>query len=302
MSVGSAKGQVKAGSSVLPTQRGSTYYAAAHWLHRLQVAKARRRSGAVDRWRNGVRILCYHRVSSDEDELSVTPEAFRAQMELVLGTGATPETLDGALERLRDRTLDRHVCVTFDDGYYDNLVNAIPVLSDLGIPATIFVSSELIRGTAPVYWYEHAPPLLTWSELRDISRGHPVEIGAHSRTHRALPKLADDEAWDEIAGSKADLEEQLGRPVTSFAYPAGLYSERDVRMVAEAGFRAGVTLDPGANCPVQRPHAMRRLVIEPRDNLHMFDAKLTGLLDNPWGVKDGLSLATHAIRRAARLR
>lgn len=282
----------------IPRQRGSTYYAAAHWLHRIQAARARRISRGVDQWHSGLRVLCYHRVSTDSDELSVTPSAFRSQMEFVLGARANPETLDDALDRLQAGTLGRDVCVTFDDGYHDNLEHAIPVLRDLGIPATIFVASKLIDGTAPVYWYEQPPPLLTWSELREISHEGLVAIGAHSRTHRALPKLPDDQAWDEIAGSRGDVEQRLGRPVTSFAYPAGLYGEREARMVREAGYRAGVTCEPGANVPGQRPQALRRLIVGPRDDVRMFEAKLTGLLDEPWGVRDGLKRVTRTKRRA----
>ena len=294
------KVQANAGSERVP-KRSSTYYASAHFLHRIQVARARRIPQRPPTWSSGVRVLCYHRVSNDHDELSVTPRAFRAQMELVLRTRANPETLDDALDRLHDGTVGRHVCVTFDDGYYDNL-HAIAVLRELGIPATIFVSSKLIDRTAPVSWYERPPPMLTWTQLHEISQDGLVAIGAHSRTHRALPRLSDDEAWDEIAGSKGDVEQRLGRPVTSFSYPAGLYGEREVRMVREAGYRIGVTCEPGANGPGQRPHAMRRLLIEPRDSLKMFEAKLLGLLDEPWGLRDGAELATRVVRRATRIR
>jgi peptidoglycan/xylan/chitin deacetylase (PgdA/CDA1 family) len=286
-------------SSAVPKQRASFYYASAHRLHRIQAARARRRGyRGADPWTSGVRVLCYHRVSTDHDELSVSPTAFRAQMELTLRAGAKPATLDAALDMLDEATPGRHVCVTFDDGYYDNLDSAIPVLRELGIPATIFVPSAVIDGTAPVYWCEKPPPLLSWSELRDISHDGLVAIGAHSRTHRALPTLPDGEAWDEIAGSRGDVEERLGRPVTTFAYPAGLYGEREVRMVREAGYRVGLTCEPGPNCTGQPPHAMRRLIIEPRDDLKMFEAKLSGLLDKPWGVRRGLTRATGLLRRA----
>jgi peptidoglycan/xylan/chitin deacetylase (PgdA/CDA1 family) len=286
------------GSSVVPNHKNTTYYAAVHLLHRIQAARARRISSGVDVWHTGVRVLCYHRVSSDRDELSVTPSAFRSQMEFVMHARASAQTLDDALDKLREGASGRHVCVTFDDGYRDNLENAIPVLRDLAIPATIFVASGMIDGTAPVYWYDQPPPLLTWSELREINDEGLVAIGAHSRTHRALPKLPDEEAWEEIAGSRGDLEKRLGRPVTSFAYPSGLYGEREVRMAREAGYRVAVTCEPGANGPGQRPHELRRLIVGPRDDLKMFEAKLTGLLDEPWGVSDGLKRATRAMRRA----
>jgi peptidoglycan/xylan/chitin deacetylase (PgdA/CDA1 family) len=238
-------------------------------------------------------------VSNDRDELAVTPRAFRAQMETMLRFGADFQPLDEALFRLEEGAPGRHVCVTFDDGYHDTLDNALPALRDLGIPATIFVSTTVIDGTARLYWYHDAPPTLSWSELREISQEGLFTIGAHSRTHPALDKLPDEAAWDEIAGSRVDLEERLGRPVTSFAYPAGLQGEREIRMVREAGYRLALTCEPGLNLPRHRAHALRRTPVNRRDNLSMFEARLTGLLDHPWGVQGALTLPSRLRRRAS---
>jgi hypothetical protein len=63
-----------------------------------------------------------------------------------------------------------------------------------------------------------------------------------------------------------------------------MFSERDVRMVHEAGYRVAVTTDPGLNGPSHSPLALCRMVIDRQDNLKMFDGKVTGLLDQPWGL------------------
>ena len=63
----------------------------------------------------------------------------------------TPIRLDAALELLRGGAVHgRYVCVTFDDGYRDNLLAAAPVLSEYGIPATIYLPSRIIDGDAAV--------------------------------------------------------------------------------------------------------------------------------------------------------
>ena len=72
----------------------------------------------------------------------------------------------------------------------------------------------------------------------------------------------------------------------SFAYPAGLYGEREIRMVGEAGFRVGLTVEPGTNGRGQRPETLRRTVIDRFDSRFLFEAKLTGLLDTPWALRD----------------
>ena len=265
--------------------RGPAYSLAAQWAHRIQAGSARLRRVRRYEPHGGVRILCYHRVARARDELAVSPSAFRAQMETVLGSGAVPKTLDEALDLLESGAAGRYVCVTFDDGYHDNLENALPVLQELRIPATIFVVTGFADGTAPMYWYARPPRLLTWDELREIARREElITVGAHSLTHPALPKLPEGDAWREIAESKREIERQIERKTTSFAYPAGAYGDREIYLVREAGFRMGLTCDPGLNRPGQRPEALRRTLIGRRDNLRVFEARLAGLLDRPWSL------------------
>jgi peptidoglycan/xylan/chitin deacetylase (PgdA/CDA1 family) len=282
----------------VPKPKRAAYYVSKQWAHRLQAARGR--AAAQAGWTSGLRIFSYHRITHERDELAVTPGAFRAQMEAVLRSGAKPVNLEAALDLLEADPAERYVSVTFDDGYHDNLDNAIPVLRDLAIPATIFVPSAVLDGTAQLYWYDRQPTVLSWDEVRDISREPLFTIGAHTRTHPALPCLADDAAWTEISESKRDVEERIGRPVTSFAYPAGIYGRREVELVAKAGYRLAVTVEPGLNTLDTSPHVLRRMFIDRRDNLAMFEAKLTGLLDHPWGVGGALALRRRLQRERPR--
>jgi peptidoglycan/xylan/chitin deacetylase (PgdA/CDA1 family) len=63
--------------------------------------------------------------------------------------------LPNAVERLAEGTLStRTIIVTFDDGYRDNLVNALPILERHNVPATIFIATGLIDGSFVPWWYE----------------------------------------------------------------------------------------------------------------------------------------------------
>lgn len=246
-----------------------------------QRARLLRARFVPDRAWHGVRILGYHSISECRHPLCVRPAEFRTQMEVVAASGATPVCLETALDLL-ERPVERpYVCVTFDDGYADNLEVAAPVLRELGIPATIFVATAVIDGTASFSWFEDPPPALTWDEIRELERAGSIDVQAHSRTHPWLPRLGDEEAREEIAGSKRDLEERLGRPVTTFCYPAGLYGGREVRFVQEAGFRAGITTDPGVNGGGGDFGRLRRTLVYGDDGSFAFAAKLAGKLDKP---------------------
>lgn len=94
-------------------------------------------------------ILIYHRVLPTPDAmLPGDPDAatFRWQMQLVARC-FNPLPLGEAVERLSQGTLPvRPVCVTFDDGYADNLHVAMPILREAGVPATFFIAAGYLDG------------------------------------------------------------------------------------------------------------------------------------------------------------
>lgn len=229
----------------------------------------------------GVRIFGYHRVSEDDDVLSTPLDAFARHMEALAAADVQVVSLDAALERLQDPVEGRFACITFDDAFADLARHAAPILAGHGFPATVFVPTAIVDGRAVYSWYDDAPDAMTWDVLRELTAGGLWAAQAHSRTHPRLSALTREQAAAEIAGSKADLEERLGRPVTSFAYPAGLYSPRDVALVLEAGYRAGVTSRAGVNPGGAPMGELRRTMIAWRDDEDDFRAKLAGALDRP---------------------
>jgi peptidoglycan/xylan/chitin deacetylase (PgdA/CDA1 family) len=211
----------------------------------------------------------------------VSPESFREQMQAVVASGASPISLTRALELLRAGPVDgRYVCVTFDDGYLDNLEQAAPVLRELRIPATIFVATAVIDGTASFYWFDEPPPALSWAQCDALVEEGLVEIQPHTRTHPWLPQVSREQAEDEIAGSRADLEAR-GYPVATFCYPGGLYGERELELVRAAGYDAAVTTAPGVNAGGGDLHELRRTLIFWEDGPREFALKLSGALDAP---------------------
>jgi peptidoglycan/xylan/chitin deacetylase (PgdA/CDA1 family)/SAM-dependent methyltransferase len=101
------------------------------------------------------------------------------------------------------------------------------------------VLDELLAwaGAKPVARTAHR--FLSLEEAITLSRGGLIEVGAHTVTHPALSALPIASQRDEIRQSKDRLEEVMGRPVTSFAYPYGTqddYAAETVALVREAGF------------------------------------------------------------------
>ena len=121
---------------------------------------ARRRLGRVLGYSSGPDtslpvILLYHRVAdvdSDPWGLAVSPANFRDQMR-VLGTQGLGISLSELVHGLSTGRLPAgKVCVTFDDGYSDNLLNAKPILEECAIPATFFLISGNLQGNRDFWW------------------------------------------------------------------------------------------------------------------------------------------------------
>ena len=124
--------------------------------------------------------------------------------------------------------------LTFDDAWADNHTNVLGPLRRYRMPATLYVPSRLLGKSG----------YMTVTQVREMDAGG-VTVGAHSRTHPDLRACSAQELEREVRGSKEDLEELLGKPVTSFAYPVGLLNERVATAVAAAGFSSAVTSRPG---------------------------------------------------------
>ena len=222
----------------------------------------------------------------------------------------------------------RGVVITFDDGYLDNLENALPLLRAAGMPATIYIATGYV-GTNREFWWddlerltlgpESLPRILRlqidghswewnlagesgnqrdWNVLTDPSERTPrqrlfcelhaalrplaasrqgevlnqlrsitqtplparpsyrglstdelrafaaeplITLGAHTISHCDLVARTPIEQQTEIAGSKAQLEQFIGRPVAHFSYPYGSCNEESVADCAASNFRSAVT-------------------------------------------------------------
>ena len=225
----------------------------------------------------GLRILTYHRIAADPaDPFAVAPGDFAIQMEAVASSGAA-EPLDGALDGVRRGEEGRpRLALTFDDGTVDFLADALPVLSRLGLPATLYVSPARVGEAG----------FLGWEELRTVSAAG-VRIGSHGLDHQSLGRIARGEVWRQVSESRRQIEDRLGIEVSSLAYPFGTvrdFNEEVKEEVRRAGYRGACTSINGINHGSTDPMELRRTKIE-RGDAPVFGRILAGGLD-AWAVVD----------------
>jgi peptidoglycan/xylan/chitin deacetylase (PgdA/CDA1 family) len=149
-------------------------------------------------WRRDLRILAYHRIMPlpdpdtyefDMELISTSPERFANQMRLIKQRFHPMRLTDvvAAIEAGKDLPHDA-VVVTFDDGYDDNYRVAYPILRDLGIPATFFVSTGHIDSGRPFAydWLVHMILLTTAPRLSVPELQIDVPLPASRSARRKL--------------------------------------------------------------------------------------------------------------------
>jgi peptidoglycan/xylan/chitin deacetylase (PgdA/CDA1 family) len=251
-----------------------------------------------------LRVLMYHKINDvAENPLSVPVGLFDEQMGLLRDLGYAVVDLEQVLDHYTTGTQlpPRAVLITFDDGYRDNLENAMDVLGRHGYPAVLFLPIGDLDTTLPLPHEERLAQrgivnrTIDWSDLPDIERGG-IRVEAHGISHRPLADLEVDEAAREIVLAKLKLEEALGRPVRAFAYVKG--SEAHFKLVhlsllRQAGYDIAFTSVSGANTPRTDPLRLHRYNVEPYPP-RTFELVLRGACDLI-AVKDTVS-GTYARR------
>ena len=205
-------------------------------------------SGAANR---EIPILLYHRVGHTRGHLTVTPERFAADLAELAAAGYRTITLEQFEAFLQDRNVelpDKPVLITFDDGYRDNYEQAFPLLQRYNMQAAFFIITGMIG----------QPERLSGAQIREMA-GAGMSFGSHTVSHRSLGDLPAPEIQQELAISKFDLEDLLGRPVRSIAYPKGSYNYDTIKLAEENGYVAGFTTLHGKSSKKTHPFALRRI-------------------------------------------
>ena len=201
----------------------------------------------------------------------------------------------------------KSVVITIDDGHAGNF-ELLPIFKQYQIRPTLYVCTQIIN-THRHFWFkmeeqskaekerlkrlrnterltnlkntadfepERTYPdrqALNIAEIKEMTES--VDFQPHTQFHPILPRCTETECQQEIFGSKMDLETLLGVECSHFSYPNGDYTDREIEIVKQGGFRSARTTDIGWNVRSTTPYQLKAIPISDNAGLTLFRAELT---------------------------
>jgi peptidoglycan/xylan/chitin deacetylase (PgdA/CDA1 family) len=171
---------------------------------------------------------------------------------------------------------EHFVAVTFDDGLDSFVRNAVPVLSELKIPATVFVVANAL-GKRPVWgegYFTADERVMSEDDLNALPP--EITIGSHTLTHADLISTDPERASREVTESRRVLESMLHRRVSLFSFPFGNFNADVLQYCHEAGYDRVFTTEPETIAGDSSAFVLGRVAADPWDWTLEFLLKILG--------------------------
>jgi peptidoglycan/xylan/chitin deacetylase (PgdA/CDA1 family) len=189
-------------------------------------------------------VITYHAIAAGPPPLCIPPDLFESHVDALAEARVSCLTISELADGLRSGMLpERAVAVTFDDAYAGVAEHAAPLLARHGFRATVYAVAGYLGGASD--WPTQpasAPrlPLAGVAQLRGLASAG-WEIGSHGNAHDPLDSFDPEGVERELADSRATLEETVGAPVSSFAFPYGVVPPGAPDALLATGFTSACT-------------------------------------------------------------
>jgi peptidoglycan/xylan/chitin deacetylase (PgdA/CDA1 family) len=188
-------------------------------------------------------VLMYHYVEINQDKkdfkrdsLNINPYIFEKQMITLKNAGYKFIWMSEIEQALKDKSNQKYVAITFDDGYESFYSQTYLFIKKHGIKITNYIIYDSIGKLN----YMSKP------QLQKIYSEGLLEIGSHTLNHSDLRAFSDEEVKRQLVSSKKSLEKEFGISVVSFCYPFGFFNEKTISLVNEAGYKNATTTQLGS--------------------------------------------------------
>lgn len=250
-----AAARIGGGDTWIPEDFG--YYVTAENADRYFANYAGRSAPAEDQISMNLPVLMYHHLDENaENDMTVTPDTFREQMEALADAGFTAVTLDDLLAYVNDgeNLPEKPMLITFDDGYRSVYEYAYPVLRELGMHGTVFCVGATFGTDTYKNTGEAIIPHFGSGEAMEMAQSGVMDVQSHTwDMHQAVQyekgtprtsvrSLEGEGEADYLAALEEDirfsitqLENASGEAVFALAYPNGVMTDEAAAVFAENG-------------------------------------------------------------------
>lgn len=232
-------------------------------------------------------VLMYHRfIDKKEDKGTISPalhiDMFEKHLRLLKAFGFETLTFKdlkqkGTISRFAQGK--RYCIITVDDGFKDNLSLMLPLLKKYNMKAVVYA----VTGVDYNKWDVEHPQtpekrfeLMNAAQIKEMADSDLIEFGGHTLTHPHLDKLSFNEQKKEISQNKKQLEDIIGSPLISFAYPYGDWNNDSKILAKELGYDFAVATNSGPLALHEDPYLIRRIGIYPGTDTLSLTRKITG--------------------------
>jgi len=214
---------------------------------------------------DGIRVpvIMYHSIlKSRSGKYIVSPVVLEADMQHLIKHGYTTVFAQDVIDYVHGKgeLPEKPIIITFDDGYYNNMIYVLPIFKKLGLKGVInivghYADKAVAEGDNNPN-YSH----LSWEQMRELKDSGVFEIGNHTYDmHNHGPRTgvtkkrgesADDyrKALEaDIGKLQCELTNKSGITPNIFAYPFGKYSKETPDILKDMGFEAIFTCNEGVN-------------------------------------------------------
>jgi peptidoglycan/xylan/chitin deacetylase (PgdA/CDA1 family) len=227
-------------------------------------------------------VLLYHHVNIHAgDTVTITPDVFAQQMKFLHDEGYHSLSADELYGFIRRKMplRKRPVVITFDDGWLDNDLYAVPVLEKYRFKATFFLITARVDAASQGSWqqaaeipvHEAAKTLiqrgeagrvaLSWGRVKELERSGLFRFFSHTVNHRRCAGLSSQDLFSELADSKERIETELGRGCDYLCWPYGSFSEETVKVATKIGYKGLFTTEDGFCEPGSSPDMIKRIEV-----------------------------------------
>ncbi len=197
-------------------------------------------------------VIMYHSISPNNvGEYIISPEIFENDLQHLKQNGYTSVLPSQLAEFVNGKIQLPQKCVmlTFDDGCYNNLFYALPLLEKYNFSATVSIVGEYTDINANADPHCAAYSYLTWNDINDLLKSDRIEIANHTYSLHSLENRKgaakkyyeteeeySDMLYADISLLQTKMFENTGLTPICFTYPFGIISAESVPVLKELGF------------------------------------------------------------------